>query len=150
MVFTKIEIQTGTIDLKQVIAHPSLALAGFNGRQALLQKIITISFKQLPNMAPTCLMDIKIMCGKTLIGHLSGVSQESLYYIVRMTSPEIVVEAGVYRRIGSAFILKGLKDNGHGDLYSIDLPNGSYVRENGEVDNSPLGKNYVIILRYPR
>lgn len=48
---------------------------------------------------------------------------ESLYIIVRMLKPEIVVETGVAAGISSAFILQALQDNNRGRLYSIDFPN---------------------------
>lgn len=45
-----------------------------------------------------------------------------LYYFVRLLRPRIVVETGVFDGLSSAFLLKGLRDNGHGRLCSIDLP----------------------------
>jgi predicted O-methyltransferase YrrM len=48
---------------------------------------------------------------------------EVLYILVRATKPNKVVETGVAAGVSSAFILKGLKDNNQGMLYSIDLPN---------------------------
>jgi predicted O-methyltransferase YrrM len=45
-----------------------------------------------------------------------------LYYLTRAKKPEVVVETGVFDGISSFFFLKALQDNGHGHLYSIDLP----------------------------
>lgn len=45
-----------------------------------------------------------------------------LYYCVRLLKPRIVVETGVLDGFSTAFILKGLRDNYCGHLYSIDLP----------------------------
>jgi predicted O-methyltransferase YrrM len=45
-----------------------------------------------------------------------------LYLLVRKYRPEIVVETGVARGISSAYILCAMKENGVGQLYSIDLP----------------------------
>jgi len=47
---------------------------------------------------------------------------ETLYTIVRIREPNIVVETGVAHGMSSAFILQALEDNGQGELYSIDLP----------------------------
>lgn len=44
------------------------------------------------------------------------------YLICRLIEPDVVVETGVAYGVSSAFILKALEENGHGTLYSIDLP----------------------------
>lgn len=49
-----------------------------------------------------------------------------LYAICRKFNPETVVETGVQYGISSSYILQALEDNGHGRLYSIDLPNVAY------------------------
>ena len=52
----------------------------------------------------------------------------SLYLIVRVLRPKCVVETGVAAGRSSAFILRGLYDNGEGKLYSIDPnPNSGYA-----------------------
>jgi predicted O-methyltransferase YrrM len=45
-----------------------------------------------------------------------------LYYVTRALRPRVVVETGVFDGFSTAFILKALRDNRRGDLYSIDLP----------------------------
>jgi hypothetical protein len=52
-----------------------------------------------------------------------------LYAFCRYIKPEIVVETGVHYGSSSAFILKALRCNGKGRLYSIDLPNVTYMRD---------------------
>lgn len=47
---------------------------------------------------------------------------EVLYAICRRQSPAIVVETGVASGVSSSYILCALEKNGHGELYSIDLP----------------------------
>jgi hypothetical protein len=42
---------------------------------------------------------------------------------VRHLQPETVVETGVARGVTSRFVLEALERNGHGGLWSIDLPN---------------------------
>jgi predicted O-methyltransferase YrrM len=44
------------------------------------------------------------------------------YLACRLVSPEIVVETGVAYGVSSAFILRALEMNGHGTLFSVDLP----------------------------
>jgi hypothetical protein len=45
----------------------------------------------------------------------------SLYLLVRLCKPTLVVETGVAAGISSCFILQGLSDNDNGHLFSIDL-----------------------------
>ncbi len=46
----------------------------------------------------------------------------ALYAICRRQQPDIVVETGVASGMSSSYILCALEQNGHGELYSIDLP----------------------------
>jgi predicted O-methyltransferase YrrM len=54
-----------------------------------------------------------------------------LYVFCRITRPDVVVETGVHYGSSSAFILQALHDNHSGRLYSIDLPDAKYVRDDG-------------------
>ncbi len=45
-----------------------------------------------------------------------------LYSLICKKEPAIVIETGVCNGMSSAVILKALKDNGNGRLYSVDLP----------------------------
>lgn len=45
-----------------------------------------------------------------------------LYLLVRKYRPSIFIETGVSRGASSAYILAAMRENGHGHLYSIDLP----------------------------
>jgi Methyltransferase domain len=47
---------------------------------------------------------------------------ELLWVLVRHRRPAVVVETGVARGVSSAFILDALERNGHGRLWSVDLP----------------------------
>jgi predicted O-methyltransferase YrrM len=60
-------------------------------------------------------------------------SSTTLYAIVRIFKPEVVVETGVTNRVSSSFILKALTQNSRRRLYSIDL----HYREGMSV---PIGK----------
>ncbi len=55
-------------------------------------------------------------------GTTSQFDLETLYLLVRALRPAIVVETGVLYGASSSHILQALKENGSGNLYSIDLP----------------------------
>ena len=55
----------------------------------------------------------------------------ALYFLVRLKKPTVVIETGVERGASSLFILQALEDNDNGMLYSIDLPNTSYMSPDG-------------------
>ncbi|WP_053057723.1 class I SAM-dependent methyltransferase [Rubrobacter aplysinae] len=44
------------------------------------------------------------------------------YLLCRLVRPERVVETGVAHGVSSAFLLAALRENGGGDLHSVDLP----------------------------
>lgn len=67
-----------------------------------------------------------------------GPTNEVLYYFVRAIRPTTIVETGVAAGFSSAYLLQGLRDNGTGHLFSIDLPNTDphgYVNESGRLDS---------------
>jgi Methyltransferase domain len=51
-----------------------------------------------------------------------------LYAIVRLLKPRHVVEVGVSSGVSSAYLLKGLEQNGRGTLHSVDRPAFSRAR----------------------
>src|SRR5262245_58058523 len=59
-----------------------------------------------------------------------------LYYCTRLHRPAVVVETGVFDGFSSAFLLKALRDNGHGRLCSIDLP--ARTPERASTDRMPF------------
>jgi len=56
-------------------------------------------------------------------GISSDFDLETLYLLIRLFKPRVIVETGVLYGASSSFILEALKENGAGKLYSIDLPN---------------------------
>lgn len=54
-----------------------------------------------------------------------------LYAICRAVVPDVVVETGVASGMSAIGILAGLRANGRGRLYSIDLPGATYTRDDG-------------------
>lgn len=55
-------------------------------------------------------------------GHSGDFDVMMLYTLTKLTKPTVVVETGVASGRSSAAILTALKENDHGQLYSIDLP----------------------------
>jgi predicted O-methyltransferase YrrM len=67
---------------------------------------------------------------------------ELLYLFVRAVRPRVVVETGVEVGVSSAYFLQGLRDNGSGELWSIDLPTvdaAGRVNQEGRLDHSHVG-----------
>ena len=62
-----------------------------------------------------------------------------LYYLIRKTKPERIVETGVWYGISTSVILRGLNKNKSGILYSIDLP--AYFETGGYTDENPYLKS---------
>jgi hypothetical protein len=50
-----------------------------------------------------------------------GDEAELLYVCFRLTRPALVVETGVGAGLSTAYILKALERNNHGQLYSVDF-----------------------------
>lgn len=70
-----------------------------------------------------------------------GGNYEVLYFLIRKTKPRIIVETGVAAGWSSLSILRALRENGEGKLYSSDFP---YFRlENPEKYVGYLAKNEV-------
>jgi len=67
---------------------------------------------------------------------------ELLYFLVRKLKPGIVLETGVAAGESTGFILKAMKENKKGQLYSIDLPFQWYIYGDHELhlDSLPAGK----------
>ena len=64
--------------------------------------------------------------------------QSFLYVLCRLMKPDIVVETGVAMGYSSAHILQALSDNERGFLHSVDLPDVSYVLDDGKLHRDPL------------
>ncbi|KKQ47607.1 MAG: hypothetical protein US67_C0049G0001, partial [Candidatus Woesebacteria bacterium GW2011_GWD1_38_10] len=69
--------------------------------------------------------------------------EQILYFQIRKYRPSIVLETGVAAGVSSGYILRALKDNHKGKLYSIDLPFQWYTYGNHELhlDSLPPGRN---------
>ena len=65
-----------------------------------------------------------------------SVYRNFIYSLIRNRKPKVIVETGVLHGLTSAWILKALRDNNHGQLISIDLPRRDWVDYFG---NKPFG-----------
>jgi hypothetical protein len=65
-----------------------------------------------------------------------------LYFLVRKTKPDVVVETGVGAGQSTGYILQAISENKKGKLYSLDLPFQWYVYGNHELhlDSLPAGQ----------
>jgi cephalosporin hydroxylase len=76
-------------------------------------------------------------------GHQGGISVEDgtiLYGLTRALQPETVIETGVAAGVSTSFIGAALIENGHGRLYSIELPpadSAAHVHLDGAVFDWP-------------
>lgn len=56
-----------------------------------------------------------------------------LYFLCRITEPDVIIETGIAAGHSSLGILSALKRNGKGHLHSIDLPGFEYRTDDGNV-----------------
>jgi predicted O-methyltransferase YrrM len=90
----------------------------------------------------------RVEAGYEELGGGYRVKYFSLYTMLRILKPEIVLETGVEVGGTTAFILKALEDNNKGTLYSIDCPDYELVhirgKEVGFVVPEGLRKRWVL------
>lgn len=81
------------------------------------------------------------LAGRFVNSEFSMRSHAALYLLCRGTRPQVIVETGTYWGISTSVILRALHENGNGTLYSIDLPNGAYVTDEGKahIEELPEG-----------
>jgi predicted O-methyltransferase YrrM len=73
----------------------------------------------------------------------------TMYVLVRLWQPHVMVETGVFYGAMSAMILQAMQRNGFGQLYSIDLPfesDGLPVDARGSLVPDELRPNWTLIL----
>ena len=91
----------------------------------VLQRACTASHEQVNNILNELNFQLNTKPENSIIPAYFDASKELAhlcYSIVRLIKPSIVVETGVGRGVSSYCILQALERNGHGHLYSIDLP----------------------------
>lgn len=131
-------------DLQKALRHPKLIWLWINGCKSAeiskrhvgihLRDVDKIKFDE-SEIDPIELVRKAIDLCSRACNHA-----QYLYFVCRGTKPSKVVETGVHYGVTSAYFLKGLQKSG-GWLYSIDLPNIRYQRENGMLhqDDLPSG-----------
>lgn len=121
--------------LMKIFLHPQLAVRFNQSDEELYCRHVLIELKRAQELFNKISADWnsdqivslyrdKIKC--------RGYGNSYLYAFCRIIKPERVVETGVHYGASSAFILQALSDNDQGHLYSIDLPDVSYIRDNSE------------------
>jgi predicted O-methyltransferase YrrM len=134
-----IEIKTLATRWPWALGHPEWALAyARDGVVGLYRVLVEQSVEAVRTASPPQSLQ-EALARKPLspLGRMGG-TQEYLYHVVRWLRPAISVETGVFRGISTAFLLAGLRDNGNGRLYSIDLPNQSDRTPEGPMVASAL------------
>lgn len=102
-----------------------LGITGYTSLKYLVRLIFSIRFRTYMNNMKRAAASV---ChDEKLGGWIYFIYGAVIYVIIRHKRPEIVVETGVGPGGTSAFILKALKDNNKGMLYSIDLPGNDAV-----------------------
>ncbi len=132
------------VNIQKVYRHPELIwyfLKGDNETE-LTKRHLLIHLAQVTKL-PVIRAEnrIKLVCEAIDLAQKSRSGscyhQEYLYLVCREIQPKTVVETGVHSGISSAFILKALNQDA-GSLYSIDLPNIGYTRDDGRRHSDPL------------
>jgi predicted O-methyltransferase YrrM len=79
-------------------------------------------------------------------GSIDYFGGESLYLVVRVVKPRVIVETGVLYGASSSYILEALAQNGRGELYSIDLGNNPQEPPNDFFVPSHLQNRWHLII----
>ena len=129
--------------LKKVIRHPQLALHPGEDEAKLSRRHVVIELgaarKLYDTLVPANWDDI----AEIHKSRLKCYGNSYLYGFCRKLAPKIVVETGVHYGASSAFILQALYDNNCGKLYSIDLPDQQYLRDDGSIHHDVFNPNKV-------
>lgn len=116
------ERQLAKIDRQSLIADRVLHLARVLGVDRSLVEMYSTEF--LSDLAFHQEIDAKLASAQTIRPQSTTPFEDlhTLYCIVRLVRPRQIVETGVHLGGTSAYLLLAMKRNGHGHLYSIDLP----------------------------
>lgn len=67
--------------------------------------------------------------GHSRFAAINQFTHPRLYALARKLAPDTVVETGVCNGVSTYIILRALKENGHGHLYSVDYPDPERIPE---------------------
>jgi predicted O-methyltransferase YrrM len=99
------------------------ALADLGGRLGDVDEVLKEpALRDLEESTRRLLADIQHGDTFTPYWAADSIMARLCYLACRLIEPEIVVETGVAYGVSSAFILRALEINGHGTLFSVDLP----------------------------
>jgi predicted O-methyltransferase YrrM len=84
--------------------------------------------------------------GENRHGVSSTFDLETLYLLIRVNKPAVVIETGVLYGASSSFILEALQENGGGKLYSIDLPSPAAAPAKDFLVREPAKANWELII----
>jgi predicted O-methyltransferase YrrM len=123
-----------SINVHKALLHPKLICSLIRGHDEvqLAKEHVAIHLQQVSQIKANVneLNLIRVICRAIDMFQNSCYRNQYLGWICRFLRPDKVVETGVNYGASSAFILKALDGTG-GRLYSIDLPDIEYVRDDG-------------------
>lgn len=131
--------------LRMAVFHPLWVLSN-RVAQPILARYEIEQSEFISTLTGCCREDVSttlLEAETTVLGHLAPCSHDSggtmsleeaftLFGLIRLIKPDIVVETGISQGMSSTAILQGLALNNRGELYSVDLPpeakdSGSYL-----------------------
>jgi predicted O-methyltransferase YrrM len=129
--------------VKVVSRHPRLMTHFYENGAELSRRHVSIELRRAQSIyslsVVTSLDETVRLYRKEIICY----GKSFLYAICRNLKPHVVIETGVQYGASSAFILQALCDNNFGHLYSIDLPDVKYIRDNGKPHHDSIKPNRV-------
>jgi len=129
--------------VKKALRHPQLMTHFYENEAELSRRHVSIELRRAQSIyslsVATSLDETVRLYRKEIICY----GNSFLYAICRKLKPHVVIETGVHYGASSAFILQALYDNNFGHLYSIDLPDVKYIRDNGKWHHDSIKPNRV-------
>jgi hypothetical protein len=131
-------------NMRRALRHPTLTWLLLNGADeaVLMKRHVAIHMESASRIEldKSRFDSVSLVCHAIDLCSHSCYPTEFLYVVCRYCCPHTVVETGVHYGASSAFILKALERT-DGRLYSIDLPNVEYQRDDGRLhrDLLPFG-----------
>ena len=129
--------------LNAMAHHPQLALHLHQGEAMFLRRFIAIELRTAQKMYSKFVLASWDDIAETYRRGLKSYPNSYLYGFCRRLKPKVIVETGVHYGASSAFILQALHDNNQGKLYSIDLPDREYLRDDGTLHRDALHSDRV-------
>lgn len=129
--------------MKKVLRHPQLALRFYEEGAMLSRHHVKIELGTARKLYDTLTLANWDDIAETYRRRVICYPNSYLYGFCRRLKPDVIVETGVHYGATSAFILQALHDNNRGKLYSIDLPNQQYLRDDGTLHHDAFNPSMV-------